>query len=117
MSEMGVKSGPQLTGNACALRNGDHSDHADVLFARPNIQIYDARIVDLYQWVCARYLVGVKCRNNGEAQLSSALDRISERITLQTLSRLESIRGQHLKTNIYLIFQYDMAEREAVNPY
>jgi maltoporin len=29
-------------------------------FARPNIQIYDARVVDLYQWVCALYLVGVK---------------------------------------------------------
>jgi hypothetical protein len=28
--------------------------------ARPNIQIYDAHVVDLYQWVCARYLVGVK---------------------------------------------------------
>jgi hypothetical protein len=33
---------------------------ADVRFARPNIQIYDAHIVDLYQWVCARYFVGVK---------------------------------------------------------
>jgi len=31
-----------------------------VRFARPNIQIYDARVVDLYQWVCARYRVGVK---------------------------------------------------------
>ena len=27
-----------------------------VQFARPNIQIYDAHVVDLYQWVCARYL-------------------------------------------------------------
>ena len=26
----------------------------------PNIQICDAHVVDLYQWVCARYLVGVK---------------------------------------------------------
>ena len=25
-----------------------------VRFARPNIQIYDAHVVDLYQWVCAR---------------------------------------------------------------
>ena len=40
-------------------------------FARPNIQIYDAHVVDLYQWVCARYLVGVKgYRNKGKAQLS-----------------------------------------------
>jgi hypothetical protein len=31
-----------------------------IRFARPNIQIYDARVVDLYQWVCARCLVGVK---------------------------------------------------------
>jgi len=43
-----------------ALRNGDHSDRADVRFARPNIQIHDAHVVDLYQWVCARYLVCVK---------------------------------------------------------
>jgi transposase len=31
-----------------------------VQFARPNIQIYDAHVVDLYQRVSARYLVGVK---------------------------------------------------------
>jgi hypothetical protein len=49
-----------------------------VRFARPNIQIYDAHVIDLYEWVCAQYLVGVKCRNKGKAQLSSALDRISE---------------------------------------
>jgi hypothetical protein len=35
-------------------------DRADVRFIRPNIQIYDAHGVDLYQWVCAQYLVGVK---------------------------------------------------------
>ena len=29
-------------------------------FARPNIQIYDAHVADLYQWVCARYLGDVK---------------------------------------------------------
>ena len=31
-----------------------------IRFARPNIQIHDARVVDLYQWVCGQYLVGVK---------------------------------------------------------
>ena len=31
-----------------------------VQFARPNIQIYDAHVVDLYQWICARYLIGMK---------------------------------------------------------
>ena len=29
-------------------------------FARANIQIYDTRIVDLYQWVCVPYRVGAK---------------------------------------------------------
>jgi NADP-dependent 3-hydroxy acid dehydrogenase YdfG len=38
----------------------DHSNRTDVRFARPSIQIYDAPVVDLYPWVCARYLVGVK---------------------------------------------------------
>lgn len=53
-----------------------------VRFARPNIQIYNAHAVDLYQWVCAQYRVGVKgCRNEGKAQLSSTLDRDSEWIT------------------------------------
>jgi hypothetical protein len=90
-----------------------------VRFARPNIQIYDARVVDLYQWVCARYLVGVKGAET-KAKCSSALDRISERITLafQTLSRPEAIRGTNRrKTTIYLIFQQDMAEMESVNPH
>jgi hypothetical protein len=31
-----------------------------VRFARVNIQIYDAHLVDLYRWVCTRHLVGVK---------------------------------------------------------
>jgi hypothetical protein len=66
---------------AGAFQNGDHSDRADVRFARPNIQIYDAHVVDLHQWVCARYLVGVEGAET-KAQLSSALERISERITL-----------------------------------
>jgi hypothetical protein len=50
--------------------------------ARPNIQIYDAHVVDLYQWVCARYLVGVKGADiKAKCDLSSALDRISEQTT------------------------------------
>ena len=51
-------------------------------FARPNIQIYDAHVVDLYRWVCARYLVGAKgAETKAKRDLSSALDRISEQIT------------------------------------
>jgi len=40
-----------------------------VRFARPNIQIYDAHVIDLYQWVCARYLVGVKVQLQKQARL------------------------------------------------
>jgi hypothetical protein len=54
-----------------------------VRFALPNIQIYDAQVVDLYQWVSARYLVGVKgAEATARRGLSTALGRISERITL-----------------------------------
>ncbi len=80
-----------------------------VRFARPNIQIYDAHVVDLYQWVCARYLVGVKgADTKAKRDLSSALDRISERITLTSNPKVPS-RGksgrQPLKTEIHLKFQ------------
>jgi hypothetical protein len=37
-----------------------------VRFARGNIQIYDAHVVDLYQWICARYRVGVKSADTKE---------------------------------------------------
>jgi len=46
---------PTVAGSssAGALGNGEHSLIAQVVrFARPNIQIYDAHVVDLYQWVC-----------------------------------------------------------------
>jgi hypothetical protein len=69
---------------------------------RPNIQIYDAHVVDLYQWVCPRYLVGVKgAETKAKAQLSPALDRISERITraFQTLSRAEAIRAPTIENS------------------
>jgi hypothetical protein len=46
------------------------------------------------------------CRNKGNAQLTSTLDRISERITLafQSLSRPEAIRGHHRKQQFILYF-------------
>src|SRR6185437_8175079 len=81
---------------------------ADVRFARPNIQIYDAHVVDLYQWVCARYLVGEKGAETKakRSDLSSALDRISERITLafQTLSRPEAIRGATIEKQEFSLY-------------
>jgi hypothetical protein len=59
-------------------------DRADVRFIRPNIQIYDAHVVDLYQWVCAQYLVGVK---GAETKFAGAPFRIKPR-TLMLLKLL-----------------------------
>jgi hypothetical protein len=61
-----------------------------------------------------------RCRNNGEAQFSSALDRISERITLASKTPVPPTSNPgitHRKTKIYFIFQYDMAQRVSVNPH
>jgi hypothetical protein len=41
-------AGMFLNSRASALRNGGYFDRADVRFARRNIQIHDARAVDLY---------------------------------------------------------------------
>ena len=51
---------------------------ADVRFARPSIQVYDAHVVDLYQR-CARYLVGVKCRTKAKRRYARLSNQISER--------------------------------------
>ena len=107
---------PAVAGSssAGALRNGDHADRTDVRFARPNIQIYDAYVVDLYQWVCARYFVGVEVQNNGKAQLSSALDRISEQITLasKTPSRPEAIRESTIEQQRFTLYFNRIWRRE-----
>jgi hypothetical protein len=76
MFSIAVPAPPAIasSSSAGALRSGDHSDRADVRFARASIQIYDARVVDLYQWVYARYLIGVKGAETrakrGQARLS-----------------------------------------------
>jgi hypothetical protein len=76
-----------------------------VRFARPNIQNYDAHVVDLYQWVGARYLVGVKgADTTAKSDFNSALDRISDRITLTSNSKVRS-GGQLSESTIYIIFQ------------
>ena len=63
-SLVSYKIGPWRRGKirvlAARSENGDHSDRADVRFVRRSIQIYDAHVVDLYQWICARYLIGMK---------------------------------------------------------
>jgi hypothetical protein len=54
------------------------------------------------------------CRNKGKAQLSSALDRISERITLafQTLSRPEAIRGSPVEKHKFTLYFNRIWRRE-----
>jgi hypothetical protein len=44
-----------------------------VQFARPNIQIYDARLVDLYQWAGARYPEGGRNKGDGGESVSQSL--------------------------------------------
>jgi hypothetical protein len=76
-----------------------------VRFARPNIQNYDAHVVDLYQWVGARHLVGVKGTDTtAKSDFNSALDRISDQVTLTSNPKVRS-RGQLSKSTIYLIFK------------
>src|ERR1700751_4539406 len=56
---------PTVAGSssAGAFGNGEHSLIAQVVrFARPNIQIYDAHVVDLYQWVCPQKARGTSAR-------------------------------------------------------
>ena len=65
-----------------------------VRFARPNIQIYDAHVLDLYQWVCARYLVGVKdAETKASAVKLGSRPNFRKDLAFQTLSRPEAIRG------------------------
>jgi len=77
-----------------------------VRFARPNIQIYDAHVVDLYQWVGARYLVGVKgADTTAKRDFNSALDRISERIALTSNPKVRP-GGQLSKSTLYISIGY-----------
>jgi hypothetical protein len=54
------------------------------------------------------------CRNDGKVQPSSALDRISERITLafQTLSRPEAIRGATIGKQRFILYFNRIWRRE-----
>jgi hypothetical protein len=54
------------------------------------------------------------CRNKGKTQLSSALDRISERITLafRTLSRPEAIRESTIEKQRFTLYFNTIWRRE-----
>jgi hypothetical protein len=58
----------------------------------PNIQIYDARVVDLYQWVCAQYLVGVK---GAETKAKRSWARLSITLVPQAAVLLTRKDGGH----------------------
>jgi hypothetical protein len=100
----------------CSLaisRNTHHSDREIFPFARPNVQIYDAHVVDLYQWVCARYLVGVKgADTKAKRDLNSALDRISEQITTDLQPR--GVRGSRLEKQNSLARSMELSGRRQI---
>jgi len=104
--------GPPQT---CQLNKSlaDIVDLTTVRFARPNIQIYDAHVVDLYQRVCARYLVGVK---GAETKAKHSYARLSTEFQNGSRSLSKPCPAQnnpevnHRKTRIDLIFQYDGGE-------
>jgi len=76
------------------------SDRAHIRFARPNIQIYDAHGVDLYQWVCARYFVGVKVQR----QRQSAV-KLGSRPNFRTDFPSPVARKKSDHPKIFLIYQ------------
>jgi hypothetical protein len=76
-----------------------------VRFARPNIQIHDAHVVGpVPMGLCAVSRWREECRYERKARLNSALDRISERITLASNPKIRSGR-QLSKNDIIIKFQ------------
>jgi hypothetical protein len=68
-----------------------------VRFVRPNIRIYDARVGDLYQWDCTRYLVGAKGVETQKQRAVKLGSRpISERITLAFQTQSGPTENKHL---------------------
>src|SRR5260370_22910193 len=101
--------------SAGALRNGDHADRADVRFARPNIQIYDAHVVDLYQWVCARHFVGVKGAETkaSAVKLGSRPNFRKDYASFPNLSRPEAIRGSTIEIRKFTLYFNRIWRRES----
>src|ERR1700726_891133 len=86
------------------------SNCADVRFARPNIQIYDARGVDLYQWVYVRYFVGVKVQRQRQSAVklgSRPKFQNGSRWLSQTLSRISNPAANHRERRFALCINKD----------
>ena len=92
--------------SAGAFQDGDHSDRADVRFARPNIQIYDAYVVDLYQWVCARYFVGVEAQKQRQSavKLGSRPNFRTDHVGFQNPSRPDAIRESTIEKQRFTLY-------------
>src|ERR1700738_4783244 len=109
MFSIAVPNEPTVAGSSStgALRSGDHSDRADYPICSPqypNLRRARSRPVPMGLCAVSRWREG--CRNKGKAQLSSALDRISERITLefQTPSRPDAIRGPTIEKQLFTLY-------------
>ena len=88
-------------------------DRADVRFARPNIQIYDAYVVDLYQWVCARYFVGVEVQKQRQSavKLGSRPNFRTDHAGFQNPVPPRTIRGSTIEKQRFALYFNMMAER------
>jgi hypothetical protein len=88
---------------------------ADVRLARPNIQIYDVHVVDLYQWARARYFRWCGgCRYKSKARFGFGT-RPNFRTDHADFQPKVRSGGQPSKSKNHLIFQYNMAEREGAH--
>ena len=108
------------------LRNGDHSDRSDVRFARANIQIYDAHVIDLYQWVCARYRVvarrpgsfpeGDRIHAATSLQVVVSISKLGSQFSLQHFARRISreVRHEHKSTRNFVAAKLMPAEQDKI---
>jgi len=97
-----------------------------VRLARPNIQIYDARVVDLYQWVCAPYRVvarrpgsfpvGDRIHAATSLQVVVTISKLGSQFSLQHFARRISreVRHEHKSTRNFVPAKLLPAERDKI---
>jgi len=108
-SQSSVLAAPPESDDAFELSAGRFLHDPEVT-AGGNIQIYDPHVVDLYQWVFARYLVGV---NGAETQHRQSAVKLGSLPNFRTdhagfrkpCPAQKKSGDQHRKTRIYIIFQ------------
>lgn len=81
---------------------------------RPTIQIYDAHVVDLYQWVCSRYLVCVKGAGTKATTVKLGSRPIFRKdyVGFPTPVRSEATRGSTIEIRKFNLYFNGLAEGE-----